>query len=108
MDTQAKVNGFKEEMTLRLGELLAGPLQEEIVLARIDELADIIRSDVEYNCRRWAGVYSSNGWEAELEMLKSKPNFGITGWNDTLIRQYIDVVQPENDLICRAFGEDYC
>jgi len=101
-------DGFKEEMTLRLGELLAGPLQEEIVLARIDELADIIRSDVEYNCRRWAGVYSSNGWEAELEMLKSKPNFGITGWNDTLIRQYIDVVQPENDLICRAFGEDYC
>ena len=103
-----KNDGFREQMTLRLGELLSGPLQEETVLARIDALADVLRHDVEYNSSRWAGVYSKAGWEDELEMLKSAPNKGIRGWNEELIRQYIAVVKPENDLIIRAFGEDYC
>lgn len=101
-------DSFREQMTLRLGELLSGALREETVLARIDALAAIMRHDVEHNVARWAGVYSSIGWEGELEMLKSSPGIGISGWNDTLIRQYIHVVQPENELICRAFGEDYC
>lgn len=103
-----KNDGFKERMTLRLGQLLAGPLQEETVLSRIDAMAALLRHDMDYNCRRWAGVYSRNGWEAELDMLKSKPNVGIRDWNDELIRQYIQQVKPEKELIIRAFGPDYC
>lgn len=103
-----KNDGFRERMTLRLGELLSGPLREETVLSRIDAMAALLRHDIDYNCRRWAGVYSDNGWEEELELLKSKPDTGISGWNDVLIRQYIRAVQPEKELIIRAFGQNYC
>lgn len=101
-------DGFKERMTLRLGELLSGPLQEETVLARIDTLADTLRHDMDYNVQRWAGVYSKVGWEAELEALKFKSGVGIAGWNDEFIRQYIQNVRPEKELIMQAFGPDYC
>ena len=90
---------FRARMTLRLGELLMGPLSEETVLSRVDAMAALLRHDMAYNCSRWAGVYSRSGWEAEVEMLKSKPGVGIGDWNDRLIRQYINIVQPEKELI---------
>ncbi|MBE6969164.1 MAG: hypothetical protein E7442_03445 [Ruminococcaceae bacterium] len=99
---------FRERMTLRLGELLVGPLQEDAVTARVDAMTELIRHDMDFNCRRWAANFGHNGWDGEVETFKSFKNNGISGRSDRLIRQYIRIVQPENELIIRSFGSDYC
>ena len=39
--------------------------------------------------------------------MKSQEGIGVAGWNREMIRQYIALVQPEEELISRAFGADW-
>lgn len=98
---------FREKFTLRLGEVLSGPLAEETVLSRIDGFAAMLDHDMHYNCARWRIVNTYEDWLYNVQFMKAQPYVGVTGWNDALIEQYITLVQPEEELIRRAFGDEW-
>lgn len=100
--------GFKAAFTRRMAELLHGPLQEETVLAGLEDFIAMIENDMVYNCERWPACVSYEGWRKELDWLRAGKDAGITGRTDSLIRQYIDCVHPDEALIRECFGAEYC
>lgn len=99
--------GFKERLTLRFGELLRGPLNEDAVIELVRELESIIDHDMQYNCRLYLGVTNYDAWKRSVDKLCERPGTGIRGVTEDVIKQYIKVVKPENELIAKAFGEEY-
>lgn len=100
-------DGFREYFTLRLGELLRGALAEERVLGRIDAFERLIENDMVYNCRRYPGIQSYEEWKRSVEELRSRKDYGVKGWNSSLIRQYISCVPLSDELIREAFGAEF-
>ena len=98
---------FREKFTLRMGELLSGPLAEEAVLRRIDGFAAMLDADMRRNCERWRYLNDYERYLFNLQWMKSQEGIGVAGWNREMIRQYIALVQPEEELISRAFGADW-
>ena len=100
--------GFKERYTLRFGELLRGPLNEDAVIGRIRELESILDHDMEYNCKLYPGVTDYKKWKRSVNDLCEAKGRGIRGVTDNVIKQYIRSVALSDELIERAFGKEYC
>lgn len=100
--------GFKERLTLRLGELLRGPLDEDTVIGRIRELESIIDHDMQYNCKLYPSATNYAKWKRSVNDFCEKSGRGIRGATDRVIRQYIRSVALSDELIERAFGKEYC
>ena len=96
---------FREKFTLRMGEVLSGPLAEEKVLSRIDSFAAMLDHDIQYNFKRWSVTNTYEDWKYNVKFMKSQPYVGVTGWNQSMIEQYIALIQPEAELVKRAFGQ---
>lgn len=60
---------FLDLVASRLAELLAGPMSDENMVARVDEMADSIRSEVALDNRRWE--LPSYGWESFLKLMRN-------------------------------------
>ena len=59
---------FQDLLATRLAELLEGPLSDESTLARIDEMAATIRSEAEWEEKRWGTTVTS--WEGMVSYMK--------------------------------------
>ena len=58
---------FQDLLATRLAELLAGPLSDENVLALIDQMADTIRAEAQWEEKRWGT--SVSGWESMVDYM---------------------------------------
>ena len=99
---------FKEQLTLRFGELLRGPLEEDKVIARVRELESIIDHDMRYNCKLYPNVTGYEKWKRSVDEFCEKPGSGIRGVTDDVIAQYISAMNLKDELIEKAFGLEYC
>ncbi len=98
---------FKERFTLRLGELLGGPLAEERVINRIDALEAVIDHDKFYDCQVYLTNPDYKEWKREVEALRSRKGAGVLGLNENVIRQYLSCVELPDELIMEAFGDEF-
>lgn len=99
--------GFKEKLTLRMGELFRTALDEDRVIARIDALESIMDHDMVYNGRRYPLLSAYEEWKRSVEAFRSRVGFGVRGNNKSIIEQYIQEVELPEELIREAFGEEF-
>ena len=59
---------FQARLATRLAELLEGPLSDENMIATIDAMAGIIRSEIPLECERWGS--SPEIWELFVGNMK--------------------------------------
>lgn len=60
---------FRDKFLKRLAWQLNTVWTEETVIARIDEVAALIDSDMEKDCKRWGKTYS--GWKNSVEIMRT-------------------------------------
>lgn len=77
---------FQDLIAKRLAELLAGPLSDENMLKRIDQMADSIRDEIPLEGKRWG--YTLANWEKEVQAIRKY----CTGRASYMIRDFCDVV----------------
>ncbi len=96
---------FKEQFTLRMGELFRTALDEQTVIERVRALESIIDNDMHYNCALYPGVISYEKWKRSVNELCSREGSGIEGNNYNVAMQFISCTPLSDELIQRAFGE---
>ena len=72
MSALVKNKEFQYLMATRLATFLAGPLSDEAMIARIDEMADGIRNEIPRESARWGS--SVQQWEATVELMRKYCN----------------------------------
>ena len=88
---------FSAFFAKRLETMLAGTLSEENASAVLEAMYDRLKSDMVYNCERWAGTDSSGklryktytGWEKAVKSLTGL----IKGRNEVLAEEYDNLIE---------------
>jgi hypothetical protein len=63
---------FQDLLARRLAELLAGPLSDEYINNKIEEMADMVRPELEREKERWGGTIPQ--WERMIDRLHKFTN----------------------------------
>lgn len=94
---------FQKLFLDRLKLLTSTVLSEDYACNHLDEMAEVLKHDMKYNCERWQGRDSSGkvgyrtykGWEESVAYLRSL----IAGRNDIIIRDFCNMkgIDPEGE-----------
>jgi hypothetical protein len=68
MSALVKNKEFQDLLATRLATFLAGPLSDEEMIARIDQMADSIRNEIPRESARWGT--SVRQWESTVELMR--------------------------------------
>ena len=72
MSALVKNKEFQDMLATRLAAFLAGPLSDEAMIARIDQMADSIRDEMPRESARWGS--SVRQWETTVELMRKYCN----------------------------------
>ncbi|MBQ8741913.1 MAG: CotH kinase family protein [Clostridia bacterium] len=79
---------------------------EEKILAKIDEIASVIDSEVQRERKRWGSSY--NSWKTSVnELRRFVTDLGKGSRARALIQQLIDRFSLDDEAIIKYFGEEY-